>query len=98
MMSKRMITACALIALTLGACKKNNDPVTPAPVGKDPDKAEKVAVDRFSAAAGNLMVRDASNGLPGPNVAINFDQGPFITKGLSPSGMPVEYYNFDVQP
>lgn len=60
--------------------------------------AEKVTVDRFSAAAGHLMVRDASNGLPAANAAINFDQAPFITKGLGPSGEVVEYYNFDIQP
>lgn len=60
--------------------------------------AEKVSVDRFSAAAGRLMVRDGSNGLPAANAAINFDQAPFITKGLGPSGEVVEYYNFDIQP
>lgn len=44
------------------------------------------------------MVRDASNGLPAANAAINFDQGPFITKGKGPAGQNVEYYNFDLQP
>ena len=29
---------------------------------------------------------------------VDFDTGPFITQGLSPStGKPVRYYNFDVQ-
>lgn len=60
--------------------------------------AEKVSVDRFSATAGHLMIRDASNGLPAANAAIDFDQAPFITKGKGPSGENVEYYNFDVQP
>ncbi|MCB0697722.1 MAG: hypothetical protein KDC07_10180, partial [Chitinophagaceae bacterium] len=68
-------------------------------MGKDPATAEEVSVDRFSSSAGMLMVRDANNGLPGPNEAIDYDKGePFITKGLGPDGQMVEYYNFDVQP
>jgi hypothetical protein len=64
----------------------------------DPDKASKASVDRFSPAAGTLMVRDANNGLPGPNEPINFDSGaPFITHGLGPAGEKVTYYNFDMQ-
>jgi hypothetical protein len=55
-------------------------------------------VDRFSASAGNLFVRTASNGLPAANAPIDFDQGPFITHGLGPNGERVSYYNFDVQP
>ncbi|MCG5051552.1 MAG: hypothetical protein KA712_01205 [Myxococcales bacterium] len=66
--------------------------------GKDPATAPKASVDRFSAAAGTLMVRDATNGLPQPNQAIDFDVGaPFITMGLGPEGQKVEYYNFDVK-
>ena len=64
----------------------------------DVNTAEKVSVDRFSATAGHLMVRDATNGLPAANAAVNFDQAPFITKGKGPTGQIVEYYNFDVQP
>jgi hypothetical protein len=60
--------------------------------------AEKVSVDRFSTTAGHLMIRDSYNGLPASNAAVNFDQDPFITKGLGPSGQVVEYYNFDIQP
>src|SRR6478609_1497684 len=60
--------------------------------------AQKVSVDRFSATAGHLQVRTATNGLPGPNAPVNFDQGPFITKGLGTQGQHVEYYNFDLQP
>ncbi len=63
----------------------------------DPDKAEVVSVDRFSSAAGVLQVRTTANGLPGPNVPVNFDQGVFITKGLGPQGQLVEYYNFDMK-
>lgn len=64
----------------------------------DPDTAPKVSVDRFSSAAGNLFVRDESNGLPSANEPIKFDEGPFITKGLGPNGELVSYYNFDVMP
>jgi hypothetical protein len=64
----------------------------------DVGTAEHVSVDRFSATAGHLMIRDANNGLPAANTAINFDQAPFITKGKGPTGQNVEYYNFDVQP
>ena len=64
----------------------------------DPSEAPRARVDRFSEAAGNLMVRTSDNGLPGPNEPIDFDQGPFLTHGLGPDGDPVSYYNFDVQP
>jgi len=83
------------------SCKKNDDmsaTTNPAAKGKDPNTAEVVSVDRFSTAAGHLQVRTSSNGLPGPNEAVNFDQGPFITTGLTPDGKSVQYYNFDVQP
>jgi len=64
----------------------------------DPDTAKDVSIDRFSMEAGHLMVRDESNGLPGPNEPIDFDVEPFITKGLGPDGELISYYNFDVQP
>lgn len=64
----------------------------------NPDTAPKASIDRFSSDAGTLFVRDGSNGLPEANAPINFDQGPFITKGLGPNGEHVQYYNFDVQP
>jgi alcohol dehydrogenase (cytochrome c) len=64
----------------------------------DPDKAPIAAVDRLSDKAAHLQVRTAENRLPGANEPIDFDTGPFITQGLSPStGKPVRYYNFDVQ-
>jgi len=64
----------------------------------DPSMAPVVEVDRFSDEAGNLMVRSESPELPGPNEPIDFDSGaPFITRGLSPSGSSIQYYNFDVQ-
>lgn len=64
----------------------------------DPNTAPKTPVDRFSPEAGTLMVRDIGNGLPGPNMPVDFDNPPFITKGLGPNGERVEYYNFDVMP
>ncbi|WP_276258745.1 hypothetical protein [Haloglomus litoreum] len=64
----------------------------------DPASAERVSVDRFSEAAGTLMVRTEENGLPGPDEPVDFDQAPFVTKGLGPDGGHVTYYNFDVQP
>ncbi len=91
-------TVLLLSSIALVQCKKDDNKTTPAVTGKDPNTAEKVSVDRFSSAAGHLQVRDATNGLPAANAPVNFDVAPFITKGLSPSGQPVEYYNFDVQP
>ncbi len=64
----------------------------------DPDTAQKVSIDRFSADAGHLFVRDMMNNLPGPNVPINFDMEPFLSKGLGPNGEHISYYNFDAQP
>ena len=64
----------------------------------NPDQAPIAAVDRFSEKAAHLQVRTADNHLPGPNDPVDFDNGPFITQGLSPTtGKPVRYYNFDVQ-
>ncbi|HET9572975.1 MAG TPA: hypothetical protein VFP29_04535, partial [Methyloceanibacter sp.] len=64
----------------------------------DPDKAPIAAVDRFSKEAAHLQLRTPDNHLPGPNQPVDFDSGPFITQGLSPStGKPVRYYNFDEQ-
>ena len=61
-------------------------------------KAPIAAVDRFSDKAAHLQLRTPDNHLPGPNEPVDFDTGPFITQGLSPStGKPVRYYNFDVQ-
>lgn len=90
---KKVIPVVLAIAL-LGSCKKDSNSVT----GKDINTAEKVSVDRFSAAAAHLMVRTSANGLPAANVPVNFDNPPFITKGLAPNGAVTEYYNFDVQP
>ena len=64
----------------------------------DPNTAPKASIDRFSPPFATLFVRTATNGLPGPNEPIDFDQGPFITQGLAPDGHYVKYYNFDVLP
>jgi len=57
-----------------------------------------VVIDRFSAAAGTLQVRTATNGLPGPGQPVDFDHLPFITQSWGPAGEVIRYYNFDVQP
>lgn len=89
-----LFVALAVTAIAgLASCDDNDDAVSIHNV----NTAEKVSVDRFSATAGHLMIRNAGNGLPAANTAINFDQAPFITKGKGPTGQNVEYYNFDVQ-
>jgi hypothetical protein len=92
------ITGLAAAMILLAGCGDDSDgKATRAAL--DPDTAPEVSVDRFSAEAGTLMVRDETNGLPGPNEPIDFDSGePFITQGLGPDGEIVTYYNFDVQP
>jgi hypothetical protein len=79
----------------LTACSASSSPAEPEP--KDPELAELVPVDRFSAEAATMMRRDESNGLPQPNAPIDFDAPPFITRGLGPAGESSRYYNFDVQ-
>jgi hypothetical protein len=86
------------VLLAVAGLASCSDDDSPAVTIHDPNTAAKVSVDRFSAAAGHLMVRDGSNGLPAANASVNFDMAPFITKGLGPSGETVEYYNFDIQP
>ena len=92
------------IVFSLSACGSsyNGNPGTTGAGGNgaahDPATATVVAVDRFSAQAGHLQVRNSTNGLPAANATVNFDQGPFITQGFGPTGQIVKYYNFDVQP
>jgi hypothetical protein len=92
-MQLRYGTVLAFAVLTMAAC---GSPTEPQPL--NPGTAPRAAVDRFSADAGHLFVRDGSNGLPAANEAIDFDQAPFITQGLGPDGRVARYYNFDVQP
>lgn len=63
----------------------------------DPDHAPVAFIDRFSPEAGTLQVRSGMSSLPGPNQPVDFDRGPFVTRGLASDGTPVRYYNFDVQ-
>lgn len=70
---------------------------TDAGPGVDPRTAEREPIDRFSAAAGRLMVRTATNGLPAANEAIDYDAR-FITHGLAPDGRRITHYDFDVKP
>jgi len=102
-MKKNNLLLMLFIGLTIMSCEKDEEtkdmmttPTAETPL--DPITAPKQSIDRFSAAAGTLMIRDAVNGLPEANAPINFDQVPFITKGFGPSGELVEYYNFDVMP
>lgn len=99
-MNKKISTLVCITLLSsafLVSCSKDDDKMSETVKGKDITTAAKVSVDRFSAAAGHLMVRNATNGLPAANVAINFDNQPFITTGLDRTGSVVKYYNFDVQ-
>lgn len=86
-----------LVSTTIVSCSEDNDMIQEEIKGKDINTATKASVDRFSATAGHLMVRTATNGLPAANAAINFDNQPFITTGLDRTGAVVKYYNFDVQ-
>jgi hypothetical protein len=88
----RFLALAAAVSLSV-ACGDDDSTATP----RDPLTAERAMVDRFSAQAGTLMVRTATNGLPGPNQPIDFDSGPFVTQGFGPGGEVVRYYNFDIQ-
>ncbi len=83
-------------SLFFAACSKKNTSTGSQP--KDPDSTPAAFIDRFSTSAGHLQVRTATNGLPAANTPVNFDQAPFITRGLSPAGQSLQYYNFDLQP
>lgn len=99
-MKKQLLILLMIPFVVITACNKDdeNDDMNTGPTPKDPNTAEKASIDRFSADAGNLFVRDASNGLPEADMPVNFDEAPFITHGLSADGTPVRYYNFDVMP
>ena len=83
----------ALLHVLAPGCGGDDDDA----MGVDPDTAPVAEIDRFSEAAGTLMVRDDANGLPASNAPIDFDQGPFVTQGFGPGGEIVRYYNFDMQ-
>jgi hypothetical protein len=73
-------------------------PPPPSDGGARSGGVEGLVIDRFSAAAGTLQVRTASNRLPGPGQPVDFDHPPFITQSWGPAGEVIRYYNFDVQP
>src|SRR5262245_26521077 len=84
--------------LWLGTCVAcSGAPSTAPQEPRAPEHAPAPVIDRFSARAGHLMVRDRRPDLPGPDRPIDLDRPPFITQGLGPNGAPVRYYNFDVQ-
>lgn len=56
-----------------------------------------LVIDRFSDAAGHLIVRSKNPALPAPDQPIDLEHFPFVTRGLGPDGAVVEYYHFDVQ-
>ena len=86
----------AWIALSCLACGSSTEPKEIHSLR--PEDAEDAQIDRFAAGVGTLQVRSETNGLPQPGEPVDFDQNPFITHGLGPSGQAVAYYNFDVQP
>jgi hypothetical protein len=91
-----MLRVAVALAFLLGCGDDAGAPdAGPAPV--DPDTAERALIDRFSAEAATMMVRDDGNGLPGPGEPIDLDQQPFITQSLGPDGQVVRYYNLDAQ-
>lgn len=86
----RAMILTAMLAPVAAGC---TDPAT----GVDPDTAERAPIDRFSATAGTLLVRTATNGLPAANAPIDYD-AQFTMLGLGPDGARVTHYDFDVQP
>jgi hypothetical protein len=96
-MKRIMFVAFAAAALAAGTVLALAEDAEAAMQAMDPAQAPIAAVDRFSDKAAHLQLRRPGNGIPGPNVPVDFDTGPFITQGLSPTGKPVRYYNFDVQ-
>ncbi|MDP9002961.1 MAG: hypothetical protein M3O46_22955 [Myxococcota bacterium] len=107
-------TRSAALALLVAACSSNNSAspndggatspndtgaaAADALVAKNPDTAPIVSIDRFSDSFAHLFKRSANPSFPALNAPIDFDQGPFITRGLGPNGEKVAYYNFDVLP
>lgn len=87
-----MTRLCLLLLVSMLACV-DDDAAVPA----DPATAERALIDRFSAEAATMMVRDGGNGLPGPGAPIDFDQPPLVTQSLGPDGQVVRYYNLDAQ-
>ncbi len=96
-MKKQILMFVILIGTLLISCSKSDNASTTPATAKNIATANKVSVDRFSATAGRLMVRTATNGLPAANAPVNFDNSPFISTGYDRMGGIIKYYNFDVQ-
>lgn len=87
-----------LIPLGLTGCSEDDGTSPTGMEAKDPGEADVVAVDRFSDSFATLFKRSENSALPAANAAVDFDQAPFITKGLGTDGELIQYYNFDVLP
>jgi hypothetical protein len=101
------MASAALATLALAGCATSGGGMSrdagmmgPAPatamMAMNPATSPHAAIDRFGSMA-HLQMRDAMNGLPGPDQPVDFDKPPFVTTGLGPKGETVMYYNFDVQ-
>ena len=62
-----------------------------------PAYVPRVAVDRFSDAAGLFFRRADQPQLPGPDQPVDFDGPLFLQKGFGPNGEAVRFYNFDAR-
>lgn len=82
----------ALALVLLAAC---GDDATDAIEPLDPDTAPKAVVDRFSGEGAILLDRAELPALPAAGAPIDFDQAPFLVRGLGPGGERVTYYHFD---
>lgn len=89
----RMRLICVPLAFAwLAACGSDDDGVvTPL----DPDTAPKAVVDRFSGEGAILLDRAEMPSLPAAGAPIDFDQAPFLVRGLGPGGERVTFYHLD---
>lgn len=62
-----------------------------------PPYVPRVAVDRFSDAAGLFYRRSDNAKLPGPGQPIDFDHPLFLQRGFGPNGETLWFYNFDAK-
>ena len=93
-----LASATAANILAMGVALVNCPIVGVMDAPADPDAATETVIDRFSDDAAALFRRSENAALPAAGEAIDFDQAPFITRGLGPDGQTLQYYNFDVQP
>ena len=69
-----------LMLVSLTACGGASVPATGTP-------GTRVVIDRFSARAGHILVRDGKNGLPGAGEAIDFEHPPFLIPPTLPQAV-----------